>query len=105
MEAEARTPEVRHNPEEARFEIEVEGYLCVAEYALDADTITFSHTEVPPELGGRGLGSLLARAALAHAREQNLRVIPSCAFIAGYVKRHPDTHDLVPPEHRGLIGR
>ncbi len=30
----------------------------------------------------------MARTALAYAREQNLRVLTSCHFVAAYVQRH-----------------
>lgn len=103
MSEEQPRPTVKHNPEESRFEIELEGFLAVAEYTLGEDVITFEHTVVPPELGGRGLGSQLAKAGLAHARERQLQVIPHCEFIAAYMKKHPDMHDLVHPAHRDVL--
>ena len=93
---------IRHNPEHARFEFEAEGHVAVAEYELVEDVITFVHTEVPPELGGRGLGTQLVKAGLAHAREQGLKVIPSCTFFARYMQKTPETHDLLHPEHRAV---
>lgn len=96
---------VRHNEAQARFEIDLEGHLAVAEYVLQDGVITFTHTWVPPQLGGRGLGSQLAAAGLAHAREGRLQVIPRCAFIAAYMRQHPETHDLVPPRYRAALGR
>jgi predicted GNAT family acetyltransferase len=95
---------VRNNPELGRFEIEVDGHMCVAEYELGPDGIAFTHTVVPSELGGRGLGTQLVEAGLAHARSQQLPVKPHCAFFARYMQRHPETHDLIHPEHRGAIG-
>jgi hypothetical protein len=31
-------------------------------------------------------------------------VIPQCAFFASYMRRHPDTQDLLAPEGRALLG-
>ena len=95
---------VRNNPDLERFEIEVDGLMCVAEYELRPDGIAFTHTVVPPELGGRGLGTLLVEAGLAHARSQKLLVIPHCTFFQRFMQRHPETHDLVHPEYRHVIG-
>ncbi len=104
MEQENARNSVRNNPDLGRFELEVDGLMCLAEYELGAGSIDFTHTEVPPELGGRGLGNRLAEAGLAHARSAQLQVIPTCTFIARYMQRHPETHDLIHPEHRGAIG-
>jgi len=47
--------EVRNKAELNRFELEVEGHLAVAYYRPSPGVITFTHTEVPSELGGRGV--------------------------------------------------
>lgn len=100
------TPEqsVSHKPERSRFEIRQEGHLAVVEYRRDSETLIFEHTLVPPELGGRGLGKQLVEAALAYARAESLQVIPECTFVARYIQRHPETHDLVPSDARGPLG-
>jgi hypothetical protein len=87
--------QIKDNPAKHRFETEVEGRLAVAEYALDGDMITFTHTIVPSELEGRGIGSALAKAALEVARERGFAVVPRCPFIRGYIERHPEYQALV----------
>jgi predicted GNAT family acetyltransferase len=52
------------------------------------------HTEVPSALQRRGIASALAEAALAHAREHGYKVDPRCAFMRGYMQRHPETRPL-----------
>lgn len=89
------TVDVIHNPEKSRFELEQDGLLCVLEYRLAEGKIVFTHTEVPEALGGRGLGSRLARAALDYARQQGLKVWPLCSFVAGYIQKHPEYQDLL----------
>ncbi len=88
--------EVVHNPAAQRFEVRLEGHLAVLDYVLrDARTVIFPHTEVPPALEGRGIGSRLARAALDWAAAQGYRVIPTCWFVAGYIRRHPEYQHLL----------
>jgi len=53
------------------------------------------HTEVPESAEGKGVGSALARAALDHARREDLSVVPRCPFMASYIRRHPEYGDLV----------
>jgi predicted GNAT family acetyltransferase len=35
------------------------------------------------------------RAALDFARDKQLRVVPLCPFVAGYLRRHPEYQDLL----------
>lgn len=95
---------IRDNPEAMRFEVEVEGRLAFAEYRLPQGSILFSHTEVPPELEGRGIGSALVRFALGEARERGLKVIPVCPFFVAFLTRHPEEADIVHPDYRRATG-
>lgn len=87
--------EVRDNPEKHQFELIVDGHTALAAYRLKPDAIVFTHTEVPKELGGRGIGSQLAKGALDQARARGLRVVPVCPFIKAYIEKHPEYADLV----------
>jgi uncharacterized protein len=89
------TTEVRNNTALNRFELEVDGHLAVSYYRPSPGVITFTHTEVPPALGGRGVGSTLARGALELIRAQGLKVVAQCSFIAAYMGKHPEFSDLV----------
>ncbi|MFN8573306.1 MAG: GNAT family N-acetyltransferase [Gemmatimonadaceae bacterium] len=91
----AESFDVRDNPDASQFEVTVDGHLAVSQYRLGDGRIVFTHTEVPAELSGRGVGSALARAALDQARERGLRVEPRCPFVARYIERHPEYADLV----------
>ena len=96
---------VRDNVEKHRFEIDLgDGSCAIAEYTLSAGKIMFTHTEVPPDHEGQGLGTLLIRTALASARERGLKVIPICPFFAAYMKKHSEEQDLVDPAYRKNLG-
>jgi predicted GNAT family acetyltransferase len=88
------------NPRAGRFELTIDGHTAIAAYQMSGGSIVFIHTEVPPELQGRGVGSALARAALDDARARGLAVIPFCPFIAGYIRSHPEYLDLVSEHNR-----
>jgi predicted GNAT family acetyltransferase len=57
--------------------------------------MTFTHTEVPAPLRGRGLGSQMMRGVLQDVRAQGLKVVPRCPFVASYIDRHPEFADLL----------
>jgi predicted GNAT family acetyltransferase len=66
---------VRNNPARTRYELEVDGHLAVAVYTLAPGVITFVHTEVPKELGGRGVGTTLARGCAPAGAEGGRQVL------------------------------
>lgn len=87
--------DVKNNESRHRFEVELDGHVAVADYELEPGKITLTHTGVPKELGGRGVGTALVKGALDHARKQNLRVVPLCSFVSGYIGKNPEYADLV----------
>jgi hypothetical protein len=89
------TGSVRDNAAQHRFELETDGHTASLYYRLEPGVITLVHTEVPPALGGRGVGSTLARGTLDAIRAQGLKVIAKCPFVAAYMGKHPEFNDLV----------
>lgn len=87
---------VRDAPDRGRFEAllddRVVGY---SQYRLRERAIEFLHTEVADVAEGMGVGSRLVRGALDAAREDGLRVVPRCPFVASYIDGHPEYADLV----------
>jgi predicted GNAT family acetyltransferase len=86
---------VRDNPSLHRFELVANGQLAVAEYRLAPGAITFTHTEVPAALNGRGIGSALVRGALKQARAHGLKVASQCSFVSAFLRRHREFDDLL----------
>jgi predicted GNAT family acetyltransferase len=87
--------EVVNNRAHHRYELVVEGHLAATYYKLSDGVITFIHTEVPPELGGKGVGSALIKGALDQMRAEGLKVIPECPFFKAYIDKHPEYADLL----------
>jgi len=98
-------PQVRDNPERHRFEIDLgDGSFAIAEYRLYPGKIMFTHTEVPPEHGGQGLGTRLIVESLAAARRRRLAVVPICPFFAEFIRKHPEEQDLLDEASRKRLG-
>jgi predicted GNAT family acetyltransferase len=86
---------IRHNEEQGRYELEVEGATAITAYRREGNVLSFTHTEVPEELEGQGIGSKLLAGTLADVREQGWKIVPLCSFVRHYVESHPDVQDLV----------
>ena len=87
--------DVVNNIGQHRYELTVDGHLAAVYYRLDGKVIAFVHTEVPPELGGRGVGSKLVQGALEQARERGLKVVAQCPFVKAWIGKHADYKDLL----------
>ena len=75
--------ELFDNAPRKRYEFRIDGLTPMIEYAKPADgVIVLTHTEVPRELAGRGIGSRLVEKVLADIDRQGLRLIPRCSFVA-----------------------
>lgn len=87
--------DVVDNRAESRFELATEGGPAVAAYEREGDVVTFTHTVVPPEAEGHGVGGRLIEGALAQVREEGLKIVPACSFVRAYVERHPEWRNLI----------
>ena len=87
---------MRDNPTESRYELlideEVRGSIS---YRTKENTVTLVHTEVDPNVEGRGLGSRLVHDSLQDIRARGLSLVPVCPFVRFYLARHPEYMDLL----------
>ncbi len=86
---------IKNNQSAERFEIAQDGSTAILEYIVAGGQIKLVHTEVPEELGGRGLGGKLVKFALEHAKRNNLRVVAHCEFAQKYIMRHKEYSSLI----------
>lgn len=86
---------VRHNQEQHRYEVEVDGKLAILEYRDAGGQRYYMHTEVPEALEGRGIASQMAKVVLDEAQAEQLSIVPLCPFVRGYIERHPEYKPLV----------
>lgn len=86
---------VRDNTALRRFELVAEDAVAFSEYRRSNGVLTIMHTEVPPALNGKGIGSRLARGVLDLARAEGAKVKPLCPFVRSYIAKHPEYADLM----------
>jgi uncharacterized protein len=90
--------DIADNVPESRYEIFVGGELAgYARYRLEDERIVLFDTQVDPAHRGEGLGGQLAGAVLEDIQADGRLVEPQCEFIASYIRRHPEHHELVAP--------
>lgn len=104
-EGEAPAIDVTFNESTSRFEAHLAGSdeTAFLEVRPGPNTWLFVHTEVPPSFRGRGVGSMLVKAALDHVRELGAKVRPLCPFVLDYLRESPEDSDVIEPRSRHLI--
>jgi predicted GNAT family acetyltransferase len=81
-----------------RFELAIDGSeeIAAAYYRVDDNgNIVLTHTEVPFEFSGRGIGSHLAQGVFDLLRSSGRKAVLLCPFMAAYYSRHPEYSDIV----------
>lgn len=86
---------LHNNVEEKQYETVVENHLSRVEYILSNGKIYLTHTEVPKELGGKGVGSRLVKGVMQDIEKLKLKLIPLCPFVVSYIDRHPEWKHLL----------
>lgn len=87
--------EIKHDTEQNRFVSYVEGYEAVVEYTLKNNVIDLYRTFTPYEIRGKGIAGKVVTFALEYARDNNLKVIPTCSYVKSYIERHQNYKDLL----------
>jgi hypothetical protein len=88
-------PKVIHEKENERFVIYSEGNEVYVEYSMIGSDINLYHTYTNPALRGKGLAAQVVRAAFEFAKENNLKVIPTCSYVQSFVAKNDKYKELI----------
>ena len=97
-------PEIRDDRAARRYELTIDGLTAVVTYNEVGGGLMITETLVPQALEGRGVASRMARHVLEDVRRRELKVLPTCPFFAGYLKKHPEWTEVVHPSYRLALG-
>lgn len=87
---------VRHEVESHRFTIPGPAGTAFLSYApAGAGVLELYSTFVPAADRGQGVASRLVEAAVDYARGEGFRIIPSCWYVAQWIREHPEHADLL----------
>jgi predicted GNAT family acetyltransferase len=91
---------IEHEP--GRFVARIEGDQAELVYERRDGVLDVHHTYTPPALRGSAIAARLTAAAFAYAREQGLKILPTCSYTRVYVERHPELRPLVYSSSRSV---
>ena len=90
MKEEYKQLELVQNKEKHRIEFQVNDKLSIIEYIYSPTSIYLTHTEVAPEIEGKGVASAIIEKTLGFIESENLKLVPLCPLVAAYIKKHPE---------------
>lgn len=61
----------------------------------DDQTIIVDHTYVSDELRGQGIAGKLVAVITDFARNEGLKIVPTCPYVASKMEKTPEYHDLI----------
>ncbi|MFT4011632.1 MAG: GNAT family N-acetyltransferase [Nocardioidaceae bacterium] len=90
------------NPEHHRVEARTDegGLAGFAQYYVRDGAYVFFHTEVDSAYEGQGIGSQIAAGVVEFVRGRGFPIAPECPFIHAYMRKHPETLDLLAPSFK-----
>ncbi len=91
--------ELIDNTNDNQYEFLVERCIPKIKYIKTANgEIYLTHTEVPAQIGGMGIGTQLVEKVLKDIKRQGLRLVPLCPFVIAYIRKNPKWKKLVTGE-------
>ncbi|MCH9816364.1 MAG: N-acetyltransferase [Actinomycetia bacterium] len=91
------TVTVEHHTEQNMFSATLDGQdagrLVYTPHKSRSEWVAYS-TSVSPMFEGRGVGSALTLAAVEAAQAQQVKIVPTCWFVAGWLDRHSEFADV-----------
>ena len=88
--------QVIDNVDQRRFELALgDDLVAAAYYRIEDGRVVLTHTEVPYEVSGQGIGSQLARGVFDAIRASGRKAVLKCSFMARFYAAHPEYADIV----------
>ena len=87
--------EVKIDKDKNKFFTFVEGHEAYLDFTIDGNVIDFEHTYTSRELRGRGIAPDVVKFGFEYAKENNLKVIPSCPYIHTFLEKNEQYKELL----------
>ncbi len=88
--------EIKHDKDLQKFYFTESGKECYVKYMMDdSKALNILKVYVHPDLRNQGLAGKLAKTALDYAKENNLKVIPTCSYADYFIARNKEYADLL----------
>ncbi len=88
--------DIKHDKETNKFYVKLDSGEANLTYSYrQEDILDYKSTYVPNEHRGQGIAGEITDKALQYAKENNLKVVPSCPFVEDYINHHEEYSDII----------
>jgi hypothetical protein len=88
--------EIKHDKDHQKFYLIKDDKESYIRYTMpNKGTINILRTFVPPEQRRKGLAREITKAALEYAKENNLKVIPTCSYVDYFIDMNKEYEKLL----------
>lgn len=84
-----------HDQNNNRFTLNINGELAKVDYQLRDGKMYLTHSEVPYNLRGKGIGKLLVEKTFEHLKTENLKAIAVCTYIKAIATRNDKWKSII----------
>lgn len=89
-----KTSEIVHHPEMGLFVMKIGDDFAKIEYVVKGDIYYLTHSEVPKNLRGKGVGKELVEKTIEYLHSQQLKSVAICSYIKSIVNRSEKLKEL-----------
>jgi uncharacterized protein len=79
--------EVIHDKDNSRFILNIKNEIAKVDYVLKHDKMFLTHTEVPQNLSGQGIGKILVEKTFEKLTEEGYKAVALCPYANKVAKR------------------
>lgn len=76
-----------HDKENNRFTLDINGELAKVEYQLRKGKMYLTHSEVPYNIRGKGIGKVLVEKTFEKLTQENFKAVAVCSYVKAVAKR------------------
>ncbi|MDR2955026.1 MAG: N-acetyltransferase [Prevotella sp.] len=78
-----------NNEELEQYEYHIGDFTPHISYRMKDGDIYLTHTRMPDQLQGKGIGKRLVEDVLNDISYRGIKLVPLCAFVASYIRKNP----------------
>jgi len=87
--------EIEHDKENNRFIMDINGEIAFIEYSIGNEKLHLTHSEVPSQLRGRGIGKVLVEKTFEKLTEEGYRAVAICSFIKAVARQSEKWKNII----------
>jgi predicted GNAT family acetyltransferase len=73
--------EIVHDKENMRFTLDINGEIAKIDYSIEGGKMHLTHSEVPYNLRGQGIGKVLVEKTFEKLTEEGYKAVAVCSYI------------------------